>query len=68
MFGDVPDAVRLHMELVARASASPDTALAPIIALLVPGDEARQAAIVAAISANDPLREQWERTWEVLRR
>jgi hypothetical protein len=67
MFGDVPDGVRLHMELVARASASPETALAPIIALLVPGDEVRQAAIVAAISTNDPLREQWERTWEVLR-
>lgn len=68
MFGDVPDAVRLHMELVARASVSPEAALAPIIALLVPGDETRQDAIVAAIGSNDPLREQWERTWDVLRR
>jgi hypothetical protein len=68
MFGDVPDGVRLHLELVARASASPATALPQVIALLVPDDEVRQAAIVAAISSNEPLLEQWERTWEVLRR
>ena len=68
MFGDVPDGVRLHLELVARASASPETALPQVIALLVPDDEVRQAAIVAAISTNEPLLEQWERTWEVLRR
>ena len=69
MFGDVPDAVRLHMELVARASASPEAALPQVVALLVPGDdEARRAAIVEAISTNEPLREQWERTWHVLRR
>lgn len=68
MFGDVPVAVRLQMELVARSTATPAAALPDVIALLVPGDAARRVAIVAAISSNDPLREQWERTWEVLRR
>lgn len=69
MFGDVPEAMRLQMELVARASASPEAALPQVVALLVPGDdEARRAAIVEAISTNEPLREQWERTWHVLRR
>ena len=67
MFGDVDPAIQLRMELVARASASPDTALPFIIALLVEGDERREA-IVTAISENDALREQWHRTWEVLRR
>jgi hypothetical protein len=68
MFGDVEPAIRLQMELVARCSASPETALPKVIELLVPGDPAKRAAIVSAISTNDPLREQWERTWEVLRR
>lgn len=68
MFGDVPDGVRLHMELVARASVSPEAALPQVIALLVEGDDARRAAIITAINTNDALREQWERTWEVLRR
>lgn len=68
MFGDLEDATRLHMELLARASVSPDAVLPDVIALLVPGDAARRAAIVAAIRSSDPLREQWERTWEVLRR
>lgn len=72
MFGDVPDATRMQMELVARASATPEAALPHVIRLLVPGDAeadaARRAAIVTAIGTNVPLREQWERTWEVLRR
>lgn len=68
MFGDVPVAVRLQMELVARSTATPAAALPDVIALLVPGDPARSTAVVAAINSNDPLREQWERTWEVLRR
>lgn len=67
MFGDVDPAVQLKMELLARASASPETALPFVIALLVEGDE-RRDAIVSAISTNDALREQWHRTWEVLRR
>jgi hypothetical protein len=67
MFGDVAPEVRLRMELLARASASPATALPHVVALLVEGDEQR-AAIVEAISGNEPLREQWNRTWEVLRR
>lgn len=67
MFGDVAPEVRLRMELLARASASPATALPHVVALLVEGDEQR-AAIVAAITGNEPLREQWNRTWEVLRR
>lgn len=67
MFGDVAPQVRLKLELLARASASPETALPHVIALLVEGDD-RRAAIIEAISTNDPLREQWHRTWEVLRR
>jgi hypothetical protein len=67
MFGDVDPQVRLRMELLARASASPETALPHVIALLVEGDE-RRDAIVKAITDNEPLREQWHRTWEVLRR
>lgn len=68
MFGDVPDGVRLQMELVVRASATPEAALPKVIELLVPGDPARTTAIISAITGNEPLREQWERTWEVLRR
>ena len=67
MFGDVDPAIQLRMELVARASASPDTALPFVIALLVEGDE-RRDAIIEAINGNIPLREQWVRTWEALRR
>lgn len=67
MFADVPDTIRLQMELVACASTSPEAALGQVIALLVPGDEAKQAAVVQAISSNDPLREQWERAWLALR-
>lgn len=67
MFGDVDPAVQLKMELLARASSSPETALPFVIALLVEGDE-RRDAIVKAINENAPLREQWLRTWEVLRR
>ena len=67
MFGDVDPAIQLKMELLARASASPETALPFVIALLVEGDE-RRDAIVTAIAGNDALREQWQRTWEVLRR
>ncbi len=67
MFGDVDPAIRLKMALLARASATPETALPFVIALLVEGDE-RRDAIVEAISTNDALREQWHRTWAVLRR
>lgn len=67
MFGDVAPQLRMQMELVARASASPERALPFVIALLVEGDE-RRAAIVEAISTNEALDEQWRRTWEVLRR
>lgn len=68
MFGDVSPLTRMQMVLVAKASASPATALAPVIDLLVADGSARKrAAIVDAISTNLPLREQWERTWEILR-
>ncbi|MCW2923611.1 MAG: hypothetical protein JWM98_1015 [Thermoleophilia bacterium] len=67
MFADLPAPVRLQMQLVVCASASPDDALPDVIALLVPGLAAKQAAIVSAISGTDPLREQWERTWHALR-
>ena len=43
MFGDLDPEVRLRMELLVRASASPETALPHVIALLVEGDEARAA-------------------------
>lgn len=68
MFGDVDPAVRIRMELIARTSASADAALPHIIALMVAGDESKQAAIVEAITENEPLQEQWQRTWEILRR
>jgi hypothetical protein len=67
MFGDVAPELRMRMELLVRASASPETALPHVIALLVEGDE-RRAAITEAITTNDALREQWHRTWQVLRR
>lgn len=67
MFEDVPAAVRMQLELIARASVSADAALLPAIDLLVPGEPAKRDAIVTAISSNDPLREQWERAWETLR-
>ena len=67
MFGDVAPDVQLKMELLARVSASPETALPHVIALLVEGD-AKRIAVIEAINTNDPLREQWHRTWEVLRR
>jgi hypothetical protein len=68
MFGDVEPAQRLQMELVVRRSASPEAALPLVIDLLVPGSPAKRAAIVSAFTENEPLREQWARTWEVLRR
>lgn len=67
MFGDVAPEVRLKLELLARASASPETALPHVVAVLVEGDECR-AAIIDAVSTNAALREQWHRTWEALRR
>ncbi|MCW2974190.1 MAG: hypothetical protein JWN72_2463 [Thermoleophilia bacterium] len=68
LFDGVSAAVRLQMELVARASASPATALPAVIALIVDGSPQKRAAIIAAIEETEPLREQWERTWAVLRR
>ncbi len=68
MFGEVPRALEMKMELVARASASPERALPVMIDLLVDGGAEKRAAIVEAIATNDSLREQWERTWTVLRR
>lgn len=67
MFGDLDAAVRMRMELLARASKTADSALPYVIALIVDGEE-KQQAIISAITTSDPLREQWERTWEILRR
>jgi hypothetical protein len=67
MFGDVEPKVRMRMELLARASASPDTALPHVVALLVDGDDARDA-IITAIHDNDALQAQWQATWAALRR
>ena len=64
----LPSPIRLQMQLIAIRSARPDDALVPIIDLLVPdGSVQKRAAIVTAFRANDSLREQWERTWEILR-
>ncbi len=69
MFGDdVSAAMHLQLQLVVRASESAETALPDVIALMVPGNAAKRTAIVNAISSNEPLREQWYRTWAVLRR
>jgi hypothetical protein len=68
LFDGVSAAVRMQMQLVARASASPATALPAIIALIVDGSSQKRAAIISAIEETPPLREQWERTWAVLRR
>lgn len=67
MFGDVDPKLRLRMELVARASVSPETALPVVVALLVEGDE-RRAAIITALNENDALQAQWHATWHALRR
>ena len=68
MFGELSDPMRLKMELVARASASAETALPAIVSIIAGADETHRDAIVTAIMSNQPLREQWERTWAVLRR
>jgi hypothetical protein len=67
MLAGIPVVIRMKMELVARTSESSDDALEPVIDLLVDGSPAKRAAVVTAIRMTDPLREQWERTWEVLR-
>jgi hypothetical protein len=66
-FGTLPDPVRVAMSLIVRQADSPDAALGPVIELLVAGDAAKHAAIVAAFRSNEPLREQWLRTYEILR-
>jgi hypothetical protein len=64
----MPSPIRLQMQLLARQSSRPDDALVPIIDLLVAdGSERKRAAIVTAFRSHDALREQWERTWELLR-
>lgn len=69
MFGELSPELRTAMETVARGSLDANSALPHIITLLVDGGSDRKRdAIVDAIRMNDPLREQWERTWEILRR
>jgi len=64
----LPSPIRLQMQLIARQSSRPDDALVPIIDLLVSdGSAPKRAAIVTAFRSHDALREQWERTWEILR-
>lgn len=63
----LPEPVRLQMALIAQGAASSDEALAPVIELLVDGSPAKRTAIVTAFRTNEPLREQWERTFEILR-
>ena len=67
MLGGVPHDQRLQMELVARASRTPDDALDQVLSILLGGTGERHAAVAGAFRANDALREQWERTWEILR-
>ena len=63
----LPDPLRLRMSLVARQAASSDAALEPVLHLLVDGSPAKISAIAHAFRTNEPLREQWERTFEILR-
>lgn len=63
----LPEPVRLQMSLIARGANSSEEALEPIIELLVDGSVAKRAAIANAFRTNEPLREQWERTYEILR-
>lgn len=63
----LPEPLRLAMALLAKQAAGPDEALGPIIGLLVDGDADKQASIVNAFRTNEPLREQWLRTYEILR-
>jgi hypothetical protein len=63
----LPDPLRLQMSLVARKASSSDEALEPVLRLLVPGSPAKLAAIAQAFRTNEPMREQWERTFEILR-
>jgi len=66
LFDDLAPRARMQLELVARASKSPETALPHAVAVLVPNLAARER-IIAAITTNDQLREQWERAWAALR-
>jgi hypothetical protein len=63
----LPDPVRLAMSAIAHQAGSPEAALEPVIGLLVGDDPAKCAAIVNAFQTNEPLREQWLRTYEILR-
>jgi hypothetical protein len=63
----LPSPVRMQMQLIARSATGPDEALTPIIELLVGGSVQKRLAIVNAFKTHDSLREQWERTFEILR-
>jgi len=63
----LPAPVRQAMVNAVASASSADEALAPVISLLVDGPDAKRDAIVQAFRTNDPLREQWERTYEILR-
>lgn len=65
--GALPSPLRMAMSLIARRAGGPDAALEPVIDLLVEGDSAKRGAIVNAFRTNEPLREQWLRTYEILR-
>ena len=67
-FGTLPDPLRMAMSLIARQAAGPDEALEPVIGLLVENEPVKRDAIVLAFRTNTPLREQWLRTYEILRR
>jgi len=66
-FASLAEPVRLAMGLIARQAKSPDDALEPIIDLLVRDEPAKRDAIITAFRTNEPLREQWLRTYEILR-
>lgn len=68
LLDEVPSAVRLQLELVARSTPDADAALPAAISLIVSDRPRTQEAIVAAFRSNDQLREQWRRAWQQLRR
>lgn len=67
MFDGVSEAVRLHLELIARRAPDRDAALEQIIDVVVDGSPRKRAAIVGAITTNTLLHQQWQRAWLQLR-
>lgn len=63
----MPSVLRMQMQLIAHSSRNADQALEPIVKLIVGGSQEKHAAIVAAFRTHEALREQWARTYELLK-